>query len=116
LERYERGFTVNKLQTLAEIYSVPIDQLVAAVYPRNAETQNPDQRSSPNQTEMPTETLPKAPAKGLRSARLVPDRSIDETTLLPTEKGTSRTPYLRGIIGKLDLTLNPIYCGACPRV
>jgi transcriptional regulator with XRE-family HTH domain len=107
LERYEHGFTVNKLRALAEIYSVPIDQLLTTAYPRNAEPQNPDQ-TSPYQTEMPTEALPKAPAKGLLSARLVPDLSIDETTLLPTEKGPSRTPYLRGIIGKLDLTLNPM--------
>jgi transcriptional regulator with XRE-family HTH domain len=108
LEQYEHGFTTNKLRALAEIYSVPIDQLLATVYPKKCGNAEPRSTIQPEPTELPTEALPKAPAKGLRSARLVPDLSIDETTLLPTEKGTSRTPYLRGIIGKLDLTLNPM--------
>jgi transcriptional regulator with XRE-family HTH domain len=111
LDRLERGdheLTVNKLLALAEIYSVPIDQLLATVYPRSAETQNPDQLSSPNQTELPNEALPKAPAKGLLSARPLPDLSIDETALLPAEDGPSRAPYLRAIIGKLDQTLSPM--------
>jgi len=37
-----------------------------------------------------------------------PDRSPDETTLLRTENAPSRTSYLRGVIGKLDLTLRPM--------
>ena len=37
-----------------------------------------------------------------------PDRSPDETTLLRTENAPSRTSYLRGVIGKLDLTLDPM--------
>ena len=37
-----------------------------------------------------------------------PDESPDETTLLQTENERSRTPYLRGVIGKLDLTLHPM--------
>ena len=37
-----------------------------------------------------------------------PDQPPDETTLLQTENASSRTPFLRGIIGKLDLTLDPM--------
>jgi hypothetical protein len=37
-----------------------------------------------------------------------PDPSPDETTLLHTETAPSRTPYLRAIIGKRDLTLHPM--------
>jgi transcriptional regulator with XRE-family HTH domain len=108
IEKSERELMVNKLIALAEIYSIPIDQLLAAAYPRHAETQNPNQLSSPNQTELPTEGLLGALAKGLRPAEPLPDQSPDETTLIPTENAPSRTPYLRGIIGKLDLTLDPM--------
>ena len=38
----------------------------------------------------------------------VPDQLPDETTLLHTENASSRTLYLRGVIGKLDLTLHPL--------
>jgi transcriptional regulator with XRE-family HTH domain len=108
LERYEHGFTVNKLRALAEIYSVPIDQLIPSIHPVNAQSLIPDQLPNPNATERPTEGLTEAPAKRILSARPLPDLSTDETTLLPTDNGPSRTPYLRGIIGKLDLTLNPM--------
>jgi hypothetical protein len=94
---------------LAEIYSIPLDQLLRAVYPRNAETQNPDQLSSPNANELPIEGLGKVPARRSLGAKPPLVRlSPDETTLLPSENGPSRTPYLRAIIGKLDLTLNPM--------
>jgi hypothetical protein len=36
------------------------------------------------------------------------DRWPDETTLLQAENTPSCTPYLRGVIGKLDLTLHPM--------
>jgi hypothetical protein len=40
---------------------------------------------------------------------IFPDQPPNETTLLQTERATpSRTPYSRGIIGKLDLTLRPM--------
>jgi transcriptional regulator with XRE-family HTH domain len=109
LERGKHELTVNKLTALAEIYSIPLDHLLRAVYPRNAETQNPDQLSSPNATELPTEGLGEVLARRSLGAKppLV-GLSPDETTLVPSENGPSRTPYLGAIIGKLDLTLNPM--------
>jgi transcriptional regulator with XRE-family HTH domain len=104
LERFEQRFTVNKLLALAEIYKTPIDQLLQAGYPGNEEKQNPDQLASPKATER----LPKALARRLRTAKPLPVLLHDETTLLSTENGPSRTPYLRGIIGKLDLTQHPM--------
>jgi transcriptional regulator with XRE-family HTH domain len=106
LESDEHELSVNKLISLAEIYSITFDRLLRAVYPRSAETQNPDQLSSPNATELPTEGLPEAAAKRLLRARPLPDQSPEDTTLL--ENGPSRTPYLRGIIGRLDLTMDPM--------
>jgi hypothetical protein len=37
-----------------------------------------------------------------------PDQPPDETTLLQRESAPSRTSYLSGVIGKLDLTLRPM--------
>jgi transcriptional regulator with XRE-family HTH domain len=108
LERYEREFTVNKLLALAEIYKIPIDQLLRADYPRNAETENPDQLSSPNTTELPSEGLPKVPPKRPRASKPLPGPPPYETTLLPTENKPSHTSYLQAVIGKLNLTLDPV--------
>jgi transcriptional regulator with XRE-family HTH domain len=109
LERGKHELTVNKLIALAEIYSISWDQLLRAVHPRNAVTQNPDQLSSPNATDLPTEGLGKVPARrSLRAKPPLVGLSPDETTLLPSENATSQAPYLRAIIGKLDLTLNPM--------
>jgi transcriptional regulator with XRE-family HTH domain len=107
LERYDLGFTVNKLLALAEIYKIPLDQLLRADYPKKGETPSPDQPTSPNATEL-REGLRKATARRSRAAKPLHDLLPDETTLLPTEGGPSRTPYLRGIIGRLDQTLSPM--------
>jgi hypothetical protein len=47
-------------------------------------------------------------ARYLLSDTPVPDPSPDETTLLATENGPSLAPYRRGVIGKRDLTLDPM--------
>jgi transcriptional regulator with XRE-family HTH domain len=108
LESDEHGLSVNKLIALAEIYSIPRDQLLRSIDPENAQSLILDQLLHPSATELPTEGLPKVPARRSRASKLPPDPLPDETTLLPAENGPSRTPYLRGIIGTLDLTLNPM--------
>jgi hypothetical protein len=45
---------------------------------------------------------------GSGMSETVPDQSPDQTTLLQTENAPSCTLYLRGVIGKLDLTLHPM--------
>jgi transcriptional regulator with XRE-family HTH domain len=90
LESGEHELAVNKLIALGEIYSIPTDQLIRSIYPENHQPLILDQISSRNATKLPT--------GGPR----------DETTLLPTENAPPRTPYRRGIIGKLDLTLHPM--------
>jgi transcriptional regulator with XRE-family HTH domain len=108
LESDGHELTVNKVIALAEIYSLPIDQLLRSIYPRREERQNSDQLSSPNGTEPPTEGLRKASANFLQAAKFLPGLSLDETTLLPKNNELSRTTYLRAIIGRLDLTLAPM--------
>jgi transcriptional regulator with XRE-family HTH domain len=88
IERGEHELTLNKLIALAQIYDVSIGRLVGFIYSENEPPLIHDQFSSTNET--------------------FPDQSPDETTLLQTENAMSRTPYVRGIIGKLDLTLQPM--------
>jgi transcriptional regulator with XRE-family HTH domain len=107
LERYEHGFTVNRLLALSEIYNIPIDQMVHAVQSGKEERRNSDQPSSQDATGLPGGLL-KHPARHLTAAKRLSDPLPDRTTLLPTEGRPSRTPYLRGIIGSLDQTLNPM--------
>jgi transcriptional regulator with XRE-family HTH domain len=108
LESDGHELTVNKLIALAEIYSTPIDQLLRSNYPRNAEPLTLDQLPSRSATTLPMEGSGKSQAKHLLSDPPFPDQSPDETTLLPKNSAPSPTPYRRGIIGRLDLTLHPM--------
>jgi transcriptional regulator with XRE-family HTH domain len=108
LESDEHELTVNKLVALAEIYSIPTDRIIRAAYPGNAATLALDERPRMSATTLPIESSRKPQTDHLLSDTSFPDRLPDETTLLQTESAPSRTPYLRGIIGKLDLTLDPM--------
>jgi transcriptional regulator with XRE-family HTH domain len=108
LESGEHELTVNKLITLAEIYSIPIDHLIRSIYPGKEHSLILDQLSSPNAIILLTEGPRNSQAKCLRSATPFPDQSPGETTLITTENGRFPTPYRRGIIGRLDLTLDPM--------
>jgi hypothetical protein len=74
----------------------------------NADRLTLDQLPSPSATTLPIEGSRKSQANHLLSDTPFPDQSLDETTLFATENGRSRTPYRRGIIGTLDLTLDPM--------
>jgi transcriptional regulator with XRE-family HTH domain len=106
LESGEHELTISKLIALAEIYSIPTDQLIRFIYPVNEQSLILAQLSSPNETlllaEDPREpgTTPFFPP--------FPVQSPGETRLLVTENGTSLARYRRAIIGKLDLTLGPM--------
>jgi transcriptional regulator with XRE-family HTH domain len=88
LESGRHALTANRLKALAEIYSFSIDRLVDFLHAGNELSPNLHQQS--------------------RMSKIPPLQSPDETTLLQTETPQSRTPYLRGIIGKRDLTLDPM--------
>jgi transcriptional regulator with XRE-family HTH domain len=106
LECGEHELMVNKLIALAEIYSIPIDQLLRSNDGGNADTLILARLSSPNETlllaEDPQEpeTTPFFPP--------FPVQSPGETTLLARKNGQSRTPYRWAIISRLDLTLDPM--------
>jgi transcriptional regulator with XRE-family HTH domain len=105
LESDGHELTVNRLMVLAEIYSTPIDQLLRSYYPRNAESLT---LPSPSATTLQIEGSRKSQVNHLLSDTPFPNQSPDETTLLPLENVPFTTPYRRGIIGKLDLTLDPM--------
>jgi transcriptional regulator with XRE-family HTH domain len=105
LESDGHELTVNKLIALAEIYSIPIDQLLRSNSPGNSE---PLTLPSPSATTLPMEGSQKSPANRLLSNTPFPDQSPDETMLLPEKNAPLPTPYRRGIIGNLDLTLDPM--------
>jgi hypothetical protein len=108
LERNEHEVTVNKMVALAEIYNIPTDQLIHSVHSKNARTQILDQQSSPNLTISLTDGVQECQAKRFRMDPPVSDGSPDETTLLPTKNGRILARHRRGIIGKLDLSLDPM--------
>jgi transcriptional regulator with XRE-family HTH domain len=108
LESDGHELTVNKLISLAEIYSISLDQLLGSNYPGNGEPLTIGQRPGPSSTTLPMEDSRKSQANHLLSGTQFPDQSPDETSLLATENAPSPTPYRRGIIGRLDLTLDPM--------
>jgi len=108
LEREEHELTVNKLITLADIYNLPTDQLLRSMYPSDADAALLRPLSTPNATML----LNGGPLED-QAKYLLPDESgfdpePDFTTLLPPGDGQSLSPYRRGIIGKRDLTLDPM--------
>jgi transcriptional regulator with XRE-family HTH domain len=108
LEREEHELTVNKLIVLAEIYNLPLEQLLRSVYLEKSQPGLLRQVSSPNATMLLTEGPLGEQARYLLRGTLGPDQPPDGTTLLALENGPSLAPYRRGIIGKRDLTLDPM--------
>jgi transcriptional regulator with XRE-family HTH domain len=108
LEREEHELTVNKLIALAEIYNVPPEQLLRAMYPAVTQPMLLRQLSSPNATILLSEGPLEEQAKYLLPDAPATDPAPDETTLLSVESSQFMAPFRRGIIGKRDLTLDPM--------
>jgi transcriptional regulator with XRE-family HTH domain len=108
LEREEHELTVNKLIALADIYNLPTDQLLRSMYPPDAQSALLRPLSSPNATMLLSGGPLEEQARYLLPDKPVPEQAPDETTLLALETGQLVTPYRRGIIGKRDLTLDPM--------
>jgi transcriptional regulator with XRE-family HTH domain len=87
LEREEHQLAVNKLIALADIYSVPPEQLLRSMDSGGPQPMLLSQFSGPNATT---------------------DHDPDDTTLFSTETGSFPVRYSRGIIGKHDRILEPM--------
>jgi transcriptional regulator with XRE-family HTH domain len=108
LEREAHELTVNKLIALAEVYNLPTEQLLRSIYPGDPPAMPLRQLSCPNATMLLT-----AGRLGEQAEYLLPDtleinQPPDETALLAAENCSPLAPYMRGIIGKRDRTLNPM--------
>ena len=108
LEREEHELTVNKLIALADIYNLSPGHLLRAMYPPDGQSALLGPLSSPNATMLLTGGPLEEQARYLLPDKPGPEQAPDETTLLALESGQSITPNLRGIIGKRDLTLDPM--------
>jgi transcriptional regulator with XRE-family HTH domain len=108
LEREEHELTVNKLIALASIYNLQPEQLLRSISSADPRPVLLRQLSSPNATMLLTEGPLQEQARHLLPDALLSDQHPDETTLLAADNGLLPAPYRRGIIGKRDLTLDPM--------
>jgi hypothetical protein len=99
---------LRKLISLAGIYNRPTEQLLRTMYPDEHQPQILKQVfCAPNATMLFDEGPLDEPARYLVPDTLGIDQPPDETTLL-SAKNRVNAPYRRGIIGKRDLTLDPM--------
>jgi transcriptional regulator with XRE-family HTH domain len=109
LEREEHELTVNKLIVLADIYNLPTEHLLRAIYPGDSQAALLRELSSPNATMLLAAGPLEEQARYLLPDALGPDQPPpEETTLLSLDTPSLSTPYRRGIIGKRDRTLDPM--------
>jgi hypothetical protein len=108
LEREEHELTVNKLIALAGIYNLRPEQLLRSLYPGDIQPKLLGQLSTPNAATLLREGPAGEQARYLLQDAPGPDQPPDETMLLPTETGSLRVAYRRGILGKRDRTLDPM--------
>ena len=111
LEREEHELTVNKLISLADIYNLPPEQLLRSVYESVSEPTLMKRLSYQDATMLLTDgPLEQQVRYPLPDERLA-DPSPEYTTLLSPlspDNGSTAPLYRRGVIGKRDLTLDPM--------
>jgi hypothetical protein len=111
LDRVECGeheLAVSKLIALADIYSVPPEQLLFSLHPGNTPPALLERPSSPYATILLTGAPVGERAQYLLPGTLGIDQPPAETALLPIEDGPSPPHYKRAVIGKRDRTLEPM--------
>jgi transcriptional regulator with XRE-family HTH domain len=107
LEREQHELTVNKMIALAEIYNIPAEQLIRLAYPGK------DQSFVFNQLAISEAVLLSGESRdnefeALLADSLLPTPCVGEEGLLLAEDANAISPYRVGIIGKRDLTLDPM--------
>jgi transcriptional regulator with XRE-family HTH domain len=107
VEREGRGLSFPKFIVLAVIYSISPEQLLAFAPSTASESQSSEYPSSPNTTLLLTEGPLENHARQWLPESVAIDPVPDGTTLLSPE-GHLPSHYRRGIIGRLDKTLDPM--------
>ena len=107
VEREGRGLSFPKFIVLAVIYSISPEQLLAFCPSPAGESQSSEYPSSPNTTLLLTDGPLEDHARRWLPESIAVDAVPDDTTLLSPE---SHLPshFRRGIIGRLDKTLDPM--------
>jgi transcriptional regulator with XRE-family HTH domain len=111
LDRVERGngaLSAAKLIVLAAIYNLRPEQVLGLCSLPVSQSFHVDETLSPNSTLLLSNGPLDEQAKTWLPESLVDNPPPQETTLLPSADSTLPTQYRRGIIGRLDRTLEPM--------
>lgn len=107
VEREGRGLSFPKFIVLAVIYSISPEQLLSFCPSTAGDSQSTDYPSSPNTTLLLTKGPLEDHARQWLPDSIANDPVPDDTTLLSPEDHLPNH-YRRGIIGRLDKTLDPM--------
>ena len=108
LEREQHELTVNKLVALSEIYGIALEQLVRSMHSAFTQTAIRRQFYLPNASILLNGGWLDDQARILLPDLALSNQLPDETTLLTAKDGLCSAPYVRGVIGKRDRTLDPM--------
>ena len=108
VERDKGGLSATKLIVLATIYGLTAEQMLALCSPALKEVSSLELASTSNATLLLNQGPMEQVAKAWMPENLVTDPPPEETTLLPSPEGLSKTHYRRGVIGRRDRTLEPM--------
>jgi transcriptional regulator with XRE-family HTH domain len=99
---------VNKLIVLARIYGTPVEELLRPIHPDNVRPMLLEEAQVPNVTMLLTEEPAEEQPTLLLTNESRPEVTPEKTALISGENGHIQAPYKRGIIGRRDLTLDPM--------
>jgi transcriptional regulator with XRE-family HTH domain len=108
VERENRGLSATKLLVLAYIYNLSIDQMLSFSPGSNASSAQLLQASSPNSTLLLTQGPLEMIARAWVPDSIITDPPPEQTILLQSDRKMMPPHYRRGIIGRLDRTLEPM--------
>jgi hypothetical protein len=108
LEREGHGLSVNKLIVLARIYGIPVEELLRPIPPEDVQPMLLKEAAVPNAPMLLTGGNVEEQARRVLTDGFYSDVAPEETALLSGENAHSQAPYKRGVIGKHDLTLDPM--------
>ena len=108
VEREDRGLSATKLNVLAFIYNLTMEQMLALCPGVNESPAQLELVSSPNSTLLLAEGPLADHARLWLPDKLVTDPPPEDTMLLQSDQGVLPVHYRRGIIGRRDKTMEPM--------
>ncbi len=108
VERENRGLSATKLIVLAYIYNLTTDQMLALCPGATDTPAQLVQTSSPNSTLLLAQGPLEQHARLWLPDKLMTDPLPEDTMLLQSAQGVLPVHYRRGVIGRLDRTMEPM--------